>query len=82
MGGKIEKRICMKFCLKLSKSATETLEMLCEPLEENYLSWTVVFEWHSCFKACQVSVEDDKRSWRPSTSKTTENVENICELIQ
>jgi hypothetical protein len=28
-----------------------------------------------------VSVEDDKRSGRPNTSKTTENVEKILELI-
>jgi hypothetical protein len=28
-----------------------------------------------------VSVEDDKRSGRPSTSKTTKNVENTRELI-
>jgi hypothetical protein len=28
-----------------------------------------------------VSVEDDKRSGVPSTSKTKENVEKICELI-
>jgi hypothetical protein len=28
-----------------------------------------------------VSVEDDERSGRPSTSKTTENVEEILELI-
>jgi hypothetical protein len=28
-----------------------------------------------------VSVEDDKRSGRPSTGKTTENVEKIRELI-
>jgi ribosomal protein S25 len=29
-----------------------------------------------------VSVEDDERSGRPSTSRTTENVEKIRELIQ
>jgi hypothetical protein len=35
-----------------------------------------VFEWLSRFKAGRVSVEDE-RSGRPSTSKTTENVEKI-----
>jgi hypothetical protein len=44
------------------------------------LSRAAVFEWHSCFKAGRVSVEDE-RSGRPSTSKTTENVEKIRELI-
>jgi hypothetical protein len=41
----------------------------------------VVFEWYSHLKAVQVSVEDDERSGRPSTRKTTENVEKIGELI-
>jgi hypothetical protein len=62
MDGKIEQRVCMKFCVKLGKSATETLEMLREAFVEHSLSWTVVFEWHSCFKACQESVEGDERS--------------------
>jgi hypothetical protein len=44
---------------------------------EHSLSRTVVFEWHSCFKTDRVSVEDDKHSGRPSTNKTTENVEKI-----
>jgi hypothetical protein len=30
MDGKIEQRVCIKFYLKLGKSATETLEMLRE----------------------------------------------------
>jgi 1,2-phenylacetyl-CoA epoxidase PaaB subunit len=42
----------------------------------------VVFEWHSHFKASQVSAKDDECSGWPSTSKTTENVEEIWELIQ
>jgi hypothetical protein len=33
MDGKIEQHVCIKFCVKLGKSATETLEMLREVLE-------------------------------------------------
>jgi hypothetical protein len=55
--------------------------MLREAFGDHSLSWTVVFEWHSCFKAGQVSVEDDEYSGWPSTTKTTENVEKIWELI-
>jgi hypothetical protein len=80
MDGKIEQHICIKFCMKLSKSATRTLEMLHEVFGEHSLSWTAVSEWHSRFKASQMSVEDDECSGRPSTSKTTENVEKIREL--
>jgi hypothetical protein len=80
MDGKIEQRVCIKFCVKLSKSVTETLEMLREAFGEHPVSWTAVFEWHSHFKAGPVSVEDDKRSGQPSTNKMTEN-EEILELI-
>jgi hypothetical protein len=36
--GKIEQRVCIKFCVKLGKSATETLEMLREAFGEHSLS--------------------------------------------
>jgi hypothetical protein len=51
MDGKIEQRACIKFCVKLIKSATETLEMIHEAFGDHSLSWRVVFEWHSRFKA-------------------------------
>jgi hypothetical protein len=35
MDGKIEQRVCIKFCVKLSKSANETLEMLREAFGEH-----------------------------------------------
>jgi hypothetical protein len=81
MDGNIEQRVCIKFCVKLSKSTTETLEMLREACGEHSLSWRVFFDWHSRFNAGRVSVEDDECSGRPSTSKMTENVEKIRELI-
>jgi hypothetical protein len=37
--------------VKLGKSTTKTLEILCEVFGEHYLSWTASFEWHSYFKA-------------------------------
>jgi hypothetical protein len=55
--------------------------MLREAFGEHSSTRTAGFEWHSHFKAVQVSVEDDKHSGRPSTSKTTENFEKIRELI-
>jgi hypothetical protein len=55
--------------------------MLCKAFGEHSLSRTAVFEWHSRFKAGRVSVEDDELSGRPSTSRTTEDVEKIRELI-
>jgi hypothetical protein len=58
MDGKIEQRVCIKFCVKLGKFATETFEMLREAFGEHSLSQTAVFEWYSHFKAGRVSVED------------------------
>jgi hypothetical protein len=66
--GKIEQHVCIRFCVKLGKFATE---MLREVFGEHSLSRRAVFEWHLCFKAGRVSAEDDECSGRPSTSKTT-----------
>jgi hypothetical protein len=51
MDGKIEQCVCIQFCMKLGKSTIETLEMVREASGDHFLSWTAVFEWHSCFKA-------------------------------
>jgi hypothetical protein len=77
MDGKIKQGVCIKFCVKLGKSATETREMLSEASGEHSLTETAVFECHSRSKSGRVSVEDDECSGLPSTSKTTENVEKI-----
>jgi hypothetical protein len=44
MNGKIEQCFCVKFYVKLGKSAIETPEMLHETFEEHSLSRTMVFE--------------------------------------
>jgi hypothetical protein len=72
MDGKTEQYVYNTFCVKLRKSATETLEMLREAFGEYSLSPTVVFEWHSCYMARRLSIEDDERSGQSSTSKMIE----------
>jgi hypothetical protein len=44
MDGKFEQRACIKFCVKLSKSATKALEMLREAFGEHSLCRTAAFE--------------------------------------
>jgi hypothetical protein len=44
MDGKIKQRVCIKFCVKLGRSATEILEILSEAFGEQSLSRTAVVE--------------------------------------
>jgi hypothetical protein len=44
MDGGMDHGVCIKFCVKLGKSASGNLEMLCEALGEHTLSLIVVFE--------------------------------------
>jgi hypothetical protein len=44
MDGKIEQHVYIKFCMKLSKSTTETLEMLRGAIGEHSIRQTAVFE--------------------------------------
>lgn len=67
--------------MKLSKSDTETLQVLHEAFRERSVSWTMISEWHSHAKDHWVSDENDERSGQPNTSKMTENVERIQALI-
>jgi hypothetical protein len=72
MDGKIEQHVCIKFCVKLGKSAIETLEMLHEAFGEHSLSWTAVFEWHSCFKApaeCQLKMTKVQSNQAPANDR-------------
>jgi hypothetical protein len=59
MDGKIEQHVCIKFYVKLGKSATERIKMLHEAFGEHSLGRTAVSEWYSRFEAGRVSVEDD-----------------------
>ena len=81
MNEKNEQRVCIKFCVKLGKSATETFDMLRQAFHDHALGRTQVFGWHARFKSGRESVEDDERSGRPVTSRTPENVNKISELI-
>jgi hypothetical protein len=58
MDGNIKQRVCIKFCVKLDKSTTETLDMLHEAFGEHSLRRTAVFQWHSLFKQveCQLNM--------------------------
>ena len=60
-----EQRICLRFCFRLGKAATESHEMLQKALKEEALSCTQVFEWFAHFKRGDMSVEDHPHSRAP-----------------
>jgi hypothetical protein len=54
-----EQRVCIKFCQKLGKTATEMYEMLQQAFGETASSWSKIFEWYSRFKNGRTSIDDD-----------------------
>jgi len=76
-----EQRASLKFCFLLGKTAAETVTMLREAFKEEALSQARVYEWFSCFKRGDMSLEDQPQSGRPSTSRTDENIQKIRDAI-
>jgi hypothetical protein len=70
----LEQCVNIKFCAKLGKSTTETLQMLTEAYSADAMKNLSVFEWHKKFKEGREDVKDDGRTGRPKTHQTDENV--------
>jgi len=77
----LEQRIDMKFCVKIGKSASETLALLTVAYGEYAMKKSSVFEWHRRFKEGQEDVQDDPRSGQPKTQRTDENVARVRTLV-
>jgi len=76
-----EQHVCIRFCFILGQTAAETVTMLPEAFKEEALSQARVYIWFSQFKRGDMSLEDQLRSGRPSTSRTDENIKKICDAI-
>jgi transposase len=81
MESKVEQRMNVKFCVKLNKSPSETLEMLKSVYGESTMSKSNVFKWHKRFREGREDVNDDERSGAPVTKRTDDNVAKIRELV-
>ena len=68
----LEQRYAIKFCAKLGKSGSETLQLLRTAYGNAVLSSAQVLRWHKAFKDGRESVEDEQCAGRPSTSSRTE----------
>ena len=72
-----KQRICIKFCFKIRKTATETYQLLQQAYSEDAMGRTQVFDWFGRFKEGRTSVESDPRSGRPSTSRNEEMITKV-----
>jgi hypothetical protein len=73
----LEQRINIKFCVKIGKSASETLALITLAYGEYTVKKFNVFELHSRFKEAREDVQDDPRSWQPETPMTDANVDRV-----
>ncbi|UYV64568.1 hypothetical protein LAZ67_3001198 [Cordylochernes scorpioides] len=61
MDRKIEQRICIKFCYRIGKLASETLDLLKLAFGNENVNKSTTFRWFSRFKNGMESVKDEKR---------------------
>ncbi|UYV72142.1 hypothetical protein LAZ67_9001952 [Cordylochernes scorpioides] len=61
MNLKKEQRVCIIFCQKLRKMASETFQMLKLAFREAALSQSKMFKWFARFKSGRESTQDDPR---------------------
>ena len=78
----LEQRINIKFCVKIGKSASETLAPLTVAYGEYAMKKSSVFEWHRRFKEGREDVQDDPRSGQPKTQRTDANVGRVRNLVR
>jgi len=76
----LEQQINIKFCVKIGKSASETLALLTVVYGEYTMKKWSVFEWHRWFKEGQ-DVQDDSRSRQAKTQRTDANVDTERTLV-
>jgi len=72
----LEQRYAIKFCTKLGKSGSKTLQLL-TAYGDAVLSSSQVFRWQKAFKDGRESFEDKQRAGHPSTSRTENNVARV-----
>jgi len=76
-----EQRICIKFCFKIGKTATETYQLLQQAYGEDAIGHTQVFDRFHRFKDGRTSIKSDPRSGQASTSRNKEIIAKVRTII-
>jgi len=77
----LEQRYAIKFCVKLGKSCSKTLQLLRTAYGDAILSSSQVFRWHKGFKNGRESNEDEQCAGRPSTSRNENSVARVKAVL-
>ena len=78
----LEQRINIKFCVKIGKSASETLALLTVAYGECAMKKSSVFEWHGRFKEGREDVQDDQEVGSQKRKRTDANVDRVRKLVR
>lgn len=74
----LEQPCAIKFCVKLSKNGLEMLRKACDNEGKKKRP---TFMWHKRFRKGRVSVSDDGRSGRPSTSQREDLMQEARQVL-
>ncbi|KAJ8940881.1 hypothetical protein NQ318_000618 [Aromia moschata] len=77
----LEQQMAIKFCVKLEKTAAETIPMLKKTFGVDCLSGRQIFRWHKALAEGREDVNDRNRAGRPSTSSSDDNVKRVPDLL-
>jgi transposase len=77
----LEQWINIKFLVKIGKSGPEICQMLQQDYGEDALKRSTVFKWVQRYREGQKDPTDNKRSGRPSTSRSDENIDRVHSLM-
>jgi len=77
-----EQHICITFCFKIGKTATETYQLLQQAYGEDAMGRKQEFDWFRRFKEGRTSAESDPRSGRPSASRNEETIAKVRTIVR
>lgn len=77
----VEQRVCVKFCQSLGDTPAVCFEKLKTVYGDTAMTRSAVYKWFNRFKDGREDVESDKRSGRPSTSRSDEKIAKVKSAV-
>ncbi|XP_029672795.1 protein GVQW3-like [Formica exsecta] len=82
MEGTLEQRANIKFCVKLEKSPTKTLQMIQQAYGDSAMHKSNVMKWYKRFREGREKITDDKRCGAPVIKATNKHREKLAILVR